>query len=235
MSESFEQVLSLMSELSFSDKLRLNAELATSLKKEGKTGSVTKGVKKEKTGRTAAPGTLAWVAFVKHCKDTMPERFTDTTKEPERLTICKAIRAEDPESYKTFTEDFKAEHASSKEEVSEPEPEPVPVKTKAEKMAAAKTALAAAAAKKTAAPAAPAAKKPAAPAAPKKPVKKAPAPKKVEEEVMPKLTIDGETYYHDTQTNSLWQIINGDEFGPMIGVYHPENEEGDQIEFADDV
>lgn len=235
MSESFDQIVSLMSELSFSDKLRLNAELATSLKKEGKTGPVGKGVKKEKKEggekRVCATGTLAWFAFVKHCKETMSDRFEDIGLEKDRLVICKAIRAEDDAAYKTFVENFKAEHASSE---SEPEPVPEPVQTKEQKMAALKAAMA----KKPVVPAAAApaktTKKPAAaPAAPKKAVKKAAPKKEKEEEGMPKITVEGETYYYDSETTSLWKIINGDEFGPMIGYYKPDNDEGEQIEFAD--
>jgi hypothetical protein len=117
---SYETILEAFSSLSFSDKLRLNEELATAMRKEGKSGAVGKAIKKEKKVkdpsapakiRKTAVGTMAWIAFVKHCKTTMAERFEDCTKEPERLQVAKAIRAEDEAAYKEFTEKFKEEHA----------------------------------------------------------------------------------------------------------------------------
>lgn len=64
-----------------------------------------------KEKRKAAPGTLAWAAFVKHCKTTMPEAFSAATKESEKLQIAKGIRAQDMSSYEAFTSQWKAANA----------------------------------------------------------------------------------------------------------------------------
>lgn len=117
---SLESILSALAALSFADKLRLNEELATALRKEGKSGAVGKALKKEKKAkdpdaapRKTAVGTMAWIAFVKHCKTTLPERFEECSKEPERLQVAKAIRAEDEDAYKEFCDKFKEEAASA--------------------------------------------------------------------------------------------------------------------------
>jgi hypothetical protein len=138
---SYESILEALAALSFSDKLRLNEELATSLRKEGKSGAVGKAIKKEKKvkdpsakPRKTAVGTMAWIAFVKHCKSSFPERFTDCAKEPERLTVAKAIREEDQDAYQEFIQKFKDEHASaasSDEDGSDSEAEVSPAPTPA--------------------------------------------------------------------------------------------------------
>jgi hypothetical protein len=254
----FDQTLATITDFSFSDKLRLNSELATLLKKEGKTGAVGKAAKKsakasdgDKPKRKAAPGTLAWMAFVKHCKTTMAERFEGCTKEPERLTICKAIRSEDSATYDAFIKEFKENHSSSapaddadavEDDADAAEPEPVvPAPTpasKAEKLAAAKAAAAA----KKAAPASEA-KKPVKKAEPaseakapaaeakkaKKPVKsaKTAAAKAAAEtqDAMPQIEIDGENYFHDRSNNGLWKVEEDNTFGAWVGYYQPNNEE----------
>ena len=246
---SFDQALSLVTEFSFSDKLRFNSELASLLKKEGKTGAVGKAVKKAKSKdsegkpkRKAAPGTLAWMAFVKHCKATMAERFTETTKETERLSICKAIRAEDSASYETFINDFKANYSPAEEEVAEA-PAAAAAKAPAaaaKAPAAAKTASASAtsvasatpkkvAPKKTAetptTPPKTEAKAPSAPSAPKKAPKKVAKVEAKTEPVMPQMEIDGENYFHDRSNNGLWKVEEGDSFGAWVGYYQPENAE----------
>jgi len=116
--------------LSFADKLRVNADLAALLRKEGK-GSKSKASKDKepkekkerkkkdsdsdepKAKRVVSAGTAAWQAFVKDCKKTMPERFTETTKEPERLKVCSAIKSEDMAAYDAFIADFKEKHAAA--------------------------------------------------------------------------------------------------------------------------
>ena len=192
---SYEQALGLITDMPFSEKLRLNSDIAALLKKEGKSGAVGKAAKKERKAkdpdapkREAAAGTLAWIAFVKHCKETMAERFTEVSKESEKLTICKAIRAEDGAAYDAFVKNFKEEYkptvaSASADAESEAEPEseaaeseseaaPAPKDmTPAEKMAKAKAIMAATAAAKTKA--APAPKAAAAEPKPKKEVKKA--------------------------------------------------------------
>lgn len=63
-----------------------------------------------KPKRKAAPATLAWQQFVKHCKIKWPARFLDAEVNPMRLAesmgVVKAIRAEMPDYYATFVADF---------------------------------------------------------------------------------------------------------------------------------
>jgi hypothetical protein len=241
-STSYEQALTLVGEMPFADKLRFNAELATLLRKEGKSGAVGKAAKKEKKAkdpdapkRAAAPGTLAWIAFVKHCKDTMSERFSDCTLEKERLAVAKAIKAEDKDAYDAFVAKYKEEHsAAPSEDEGETETAATPALKPAAPPAAPLTAaqklekLKAAAAEKKAAPA----EKPKAAEKPKKEVKKAAAkPKKeekkaapAEEPPMPKKTIEGTDYWFDPDTNGLYSIVDGG-FGAWVGYFQPDNEE----------
>ena len=65
---------------------------------------------KEKVKRPAAVGQKAWFAFMRHCRDTMADRFTAGLKAPEIAVICKAIRADDEAAYTAFVEKFKAEN-----------------------------------------------------------------------------------------------------------------------------
>ena len=218
--------------------------------KVSKASEKVEGEKKPK--RKAALGTLAWTAYVKHCKTTMPDSFEGLTKESEKLVIVKGIRAEDPEGYASFTEAWKAEHAetasvsdassaadaasvSDAETASvaeEPVPEPVAVKkvAKAAPKAAPKPAEKPAAAPKAAA-AKPAAAKPAAAAAAKPAPKAVKTVKKVvKEEVpsMPQREIDGTNYWHDPESNGLWEVTGetvADGTGSWIGYFQPGNEE----------
>lgn len=113
----YSSIITAIEALPFADLLRLNADLATLLKKEGKTGAVGKAAKKEKKEkdpdapkRPLAAGTAAWMAFVKHCKSETPDRFEGISKESEKLAICKAIREEDKGAYEAFCKSFIAEH-----------------------------------------------------------------------------------------------------------------------------
>jgi hypothetical protein len=111
MSSTIDQITALISELSFSEKLTINEQLASSIRKEGKgvKGKKVKGdAKADKPKRKAALGTLAWTAYVKHIKTTQPDAFEGITKESEKLVIVKGIRADDPDGYKTFTDEWKA-------------------------------------------------------------------------------------------------------------------------------
>ena len=101
-----DQITALIGELSFSEKLSINEQLASAIRKEGKVKS--KGDKADKPKRKAALGTLAWTAYVKHIKTTQPDAFEGITKESEKLVIVKGIRADDPDGYKTFTDEWKA-------------------------------------------------------------------------------------------------------------------------------
>ncbi len=197
----------------------------------------------DKPKRKAALGTLAWTAYVKHCKTTMPDSFEGLTKESDKLVIVKGIRAEDPEGYKAFTEAWKTEHGetssvddsasvaetASVAEAEEPVPAPAkkPAKT-APKTAAPTPAPKVAAAPKVATPKVAAPKAAEKPAAAKKPVKK--EVKKVVAEVppMPQKEIDGVSYWHDPETNALWVVTGptvADGTGAFSGYFQPGNEE----------
>ena len=250
---SYDQALSLIGEMPFADKLRFNTDLANLLRKEGKSGVVGKAAKKEKktkdtsNKRTAGSGTLAWIAFVKHCKDTMPQRFTECKKEPERLAVVGAIKAEDKGGYDAFVVKFKDAHptvlqvensASPSEDESDDVPPPTPAPTTVptlsakEKLEKLKAVSASAALKKTEEkPKAekPKAEKPKAEPKAKKEVKKAApkakaAEKPVEETPMPKKLIDGTDYWFDPETNGLYSIDNGG-FGAWVGYFQPDNKE----------
>ena len=251
---------------------------------------------KDKVKRVAAVGQKAWFAFMRHCRDTMADRFTAGLKAPEIAVICKEIRADDEAAYTAFVEKFKAENPAPTSEAPAPVPaEPVakpvaaPSASKAksaekEQKAAAKSAekeqksaekeaaklaksaekeqkaaekeaakLAKAAekeadklqkalekqqkladkeAEKVAAKAAKQAAKP----AKAKPAKTAkatapisaeatPAPAEPEEDVMPKITIGGVTYFHDESSNGLYGIdaaTNG--LSHWVGFFQPDNE-----------
>ena len=203
MPSAYDQMIEMAAGLSFAEKLRFNADFASLLKKDAKAGSVGKAVKKEKKEkdaesdkpkRGAGVGQLAWFAFVKHCKATMADRFTECSKEPERLTVVKAIKAEDGAAYETFVAQFKAESASasaaaSEDEGSAPAAAPAaPVLSKVEAlkagMAAKKAAAAEAKAKEVKEPKAKEAKEPKAKKEPKEPkAKKEPKEPKAKKSV----------------------------------------------------
>jgi colicin import membrane protein len=65
-----------------------------------------------KKTRVAAVGQKAWFAFMRHCRDTMADRFTEGMKAPEMAVVCKAIREEDEAAYTAFVEKFKAENSA---------------------------------------------------------------------------------------------------------------------------
>jgi len=187
MSTPVEQIVALMAEMTFAEKLALNERLAISLRKEG--GAAAPGKKRgrkpkdsaeesaeDKPKKKAAPGVMAWTAFVKKMKDEQPELFEGLTKESDKLGVIKEWRKEDAaheEAYKTFSAEFVAQHAaaaateaSEVEEEAEEAPAPAPPSA-AEKLKQLKAKQAAAAAAKTATAAA---KKPAAAAPPTAPM-----------------------------------------------------------------
>ena len=261
---SISELISQVADLSISDKLSLIDSVVASIRKEGgmpakktkaKGEKAEKVEKADKPKRKAALGTLAWTAYVKHCKTTMPDSFEGLSKESEKLVVVKGIRAEDPEGYTTFTEAWKAEHAETasvsdassvaetesvaeepkvvkkaapKPKAAEPkaaEPKAEPKVAKAVKVAPAK----AAAEPKAAEPKAAEPKAAEPKAAPKavKPVKKA-AAKAEEVPPMPQKEIDGVSYWHDPESNGLWEVTGptvADGTGSWIGYFEPGNEE----------
>jgi hypothetical protein len=283
--------LALISGLPREDLQNLTKEIATLIQ----------AAPKDKVKRVAAVGQKAWFAFMRHCRDTMADRFTAGLKAPEIAVICKEIRADDEAAYTAFVEKFKAENPAPTSEAPAPVPaEPVakpvaaPSASKAksaekeqnalaksaekEQKAAAKSAekeqkaaekaaekeqkaaekeaaKAAKAAEKAAdklqralekqqkladkeaeKAAAKAAKQAAKPSKAKPAAKKAtatapmsaeatPAPAEPEEDVMPKITIGGVTYFHDESSNGLYGIdaaTNG--LSHWVGFFQPDNE-----------
>ena len=77
-----------------------------------------------KVKRVAALGQKAWFAFMRHCRDTMADRFTACKSAPDYAVVCKAIRQEDEAVYTAFVEKFKAENSAvpSEAEVSSAPP-----------------------------------------------------------------------------------------------------------------
>jgi hypothetical protein len=62
---------------------------------------------KEKEKRKVAPGTMAWHAFVTHCKATMPE-LAALSKSSEKLQAIKARKQNDKTGYDSFVAEWKA-------------------------------------------------------------------------------------------------------------------------------
>ena len=244
---STDQIVTLFESLSFAEKLSLNERLATVMRKEGGGAAGKKRGPKaskdaDKPKRKAALGTLAWMAYVRHIKDTQPEMLEGHTKESEKLAIIKGIRAEDADGYNAFVAAWKEEHKDDASEaeaddaesvVSEVKPAPAPkAQTASEKIAAMRAAKMVGGGSTPAlapAPKATPAKKAEAktPAAPKKEVKKAAAAAKKEEPKMPVITIDGTDYWHDPESNGLWEKTGDveDGNGPWIGYWQPEDDE----------
>jgi hypothetical protein len=243
-----DQMIEIFEAMSFSDKVSANERIAAIIRKEGggktsKTSKKAKGSKtsdepkeKEKTKRKCAPGTLAWQAYVKHVKATQPDAFEGIKKESEKLTVIKGIRAADEESYDAWVAawivDYKAAEGTSSassdaeeadadadaEPVPVPAPVPAPKKTAAERVAELKA--------KKAASEAPASK-PAAPVKEKKEKKPVKAVKKTEEPQMAQREIDGVMYWHEPETNALWEVT-GENFADgavWTGYFQPGNEE----------
>jgi hypothetical protein len=226
---SISELSSQVADLSLSDKLSLIETVVASIRKEGgmpvkktKGSKAEKAEKADKPKRKAALGTRAWTAYVKHMKTSRPEAFEGLTKESDKLVIVKGIRAEDPDGYTAFTEAWKAENAetSSVEEASvaetasvaeaeeppaqKPAPKPEKLAPKAEKEAEKPKATAKKPAKKEA----------------KKVVKETPP--------MPQKEIDGVSYWHDPETNGLWEVTGptvADGMGEWIGYFQPDDEE----------
>ena len=66
-------------------------------------------VPKEK--RKVSAGTMAWFAFIKHCKDTMPQIAT-ITKPSEKMQAIKLVKEGDVAAYNAFVTEWKASQAS---------------------------------------------------------------------------------------------------------------------------
>ena len=77
--------------------------------KEPKEPKEPKELKKAKAPST---GTMAWMAFVKHCQDVQPTRFSVKDR-GHVLSVAKEIRQEDEAAYKAFVEDWKGDDNKS--------------------------------------------------------------------------------------------------------------------------
>jgi hypothetical protein len=233
----------MIASLNLNDKVALNQILAASIAEEMGVSSASAGVgspikagpgrpKKEKDPnapkRKAAPGVLAWNAFVKHCKAVEPQLFEGVKLEKDRLAICGGIKLRDTAAYESFVADFiKALPPSGASSVTESDAEeavtaPPPKakgakkeKTPEEKAAASQKRKEAAAKKKAASGSAP---QPAAVAIP--------ATVAVSEESdMQKKTIKGKNYLMDPSSKNLY-ITDGkfESVGDFVGKFCPGND-----------
>jgi hypothetical protein len=126
---SITEIMSLVSQLSQNDMLKLNVALSQAMTAEIKANSKTSSRK----GKPASLGNRAWTAFVEHLKQTMPERFGPPALPKERLVIAGAIRLENPKAYAAFCEKFKDEAAPAAAPAAEAAAEAAPeVKAEAE-------------------------------------------------------------------------------------------------------
>ena len=64
---------------------------------------------KEKEKRKVAAGTMAWHAFVTHCKTVMPELASISTS-AEKMKAIKAKKESDKAGYESFVNEWKAAH-----------------------------------------------------------------------------------------------------------------------------
>jgi hypothetical protein len=114
---SVDEIATAIERLSLSEKLDLMERLSSSIRRGGgsrSTAKISKGSNKSNTPkRKAALGTLAWTAYTKHVKETMPEAFEGIAKESEKLVIAKGIRSKDPEGYDRFVQNWKDSHGNS--------------------------------------------------------------------------------------------------------------------------
>jgi len=106
---SVSKIMALVEKLSASEKLQLNEQLAASMVGQ----SPVPAKPSSRKGKPAAPGTMAWSAFIAHAKETMPERFAPPALPKDRMVIAKKIREEDPAAYEAFCKKFMAEKAAA--------------------------------------------------------------------------------------------------------------------------
>ncbi len=253
---SVEFILSEVAKLSFMDKLQVMTDLSALIKKEGKTGLIGKATKKEKKAkdpdapkRESSPKTKAWRAFVAHLKTTNPDIFEGCSKEPEKLKIAGEYKTEHKDEYETFVSEFmdslpegektasdekKAVKKEKKEKAEKKDPLPSSPKTDSKAEALAKV-KALAAAKKASASKAEEKKEENKEKKPvkkvvKKEEKKVEPPKEDEDDSMAKIEIDGEEYWIDNGSSSLFKVEDDGSFGPMVGTYNPATGEIEESE-----
>jgi hypothetical protein len=209
--------------------------------------------------RVSSPATKAWRAFVAHLKTTQPDLFEGCSKEPEKLKIAGEYKDEHKDEYEAFQKKFidslpeeEKVTSSSAAKAAEPKKEKKEKKdtkekkesdSKAEALAKVK-ALASAKKAASSAKAEPKAeekkeKKPVkkvqgsqgeAVAARRAAEKKVEPPKEDEDDSMAKIEIDGEEYWIDNGSNSLFKIEDDGSFGPLVGTYNPATGEIEESE-----
>jgi hypothetical protein len=251
-----DQMIEIFEAMTFSEKVSANERIAAIIREEGggKTSKTSKKKsskksdepkEKEKTKRKCAPGTLAWQAFVKHIKTTRPDAFEGIKLEKEKLAIASTIRHSDEATYNAWVAawivEYNAAEASSVSSASEAEAEAAPVaslvpvaslapvasekkKTAAEKVKELKEKAKKAASEASEVPAAPVKEKKEKEKKEKKSVKSV---KKTEEPQMAQREIDGVMYWHEPETNALWEVT-GENFADgavWTGYFQPGNEE----------
>jgi len=229
-------ITAMIDSLSLNEKVLLNQQLAaaiaaevTGLKSAPIAAAPAAGSKKASKAKkekdpnapkkAAAPGVLAWNAFVKHCKTTQPTLFEGIKKEAERLAICGGIKEKDVAAYEAWVKNWLATvPASSAASVASPPPSPViapivapvadvpvvPATVPAKKPSKAKAAAEAKAAE-------------AARLAAEAAAKLAEATDD-EDEGMVKKTINGKNYLMDPESQDLFSTCNKfEEVGDFIG------------------
>ena len=219
---SVDEIAAAIEGLSFSEKLDLMERLSSSIRRAGgnrSTAKISKGSNKSnKPKRTAALGTLAWTAYTKHAKETMPKAFEGISKESEKLSIVKGLRAKDPEGYERFVQNWKASHENSgaagggempSTEAREWGQIQRDARLKAYSKLSSPSANLVAAEKKAV-----------------KTVKKLSSVSKSEVPKMPQIVIDGTKYWHNADSNGLWEVTGENVptgTGSWVGYLQPGN------------
>ena len=253
---STDQIVTLFESLSFAEKLSLNERLATAMRKEGGGEAKPKRkaalgtlawmayVKHIKTTQPDALDGLTKEAeklgIIKGIRAEDPEgynAFVAAWKEEHKDDASASEAASEAEAEAEDEAEDESAAAPAAAPAAAAAPKALSPSEKIAAMRAAKAATPAAAkggAGSAAAAAAPkatptkAAKAEAkAPGAPKKEVKKAAAAAKKEELKMPVVTIDGADYWHDPESNGLWEKTGDveDGSGPWIGYWQPDDAE----------
>jgi hypothetical protein len=87
--------------------------------------------KEAKVPKKASGGTMAWMSFVKHCKETQPSRFADSKDRGHVLSVAKEIRHEDEDAYKSFVAGWHTDEETEAEDAAPLPSQPKPKKVKA--------------------------------------------------------------------------------------------------------
>jgi len=102
---SVDEIAAAIEGLSFSEKLYLMERLTSSLRRGGNTS---KNSKYYTPRKPTSLETSAWTAYVNHVKKIKKKSPTSLN-----MLVAKQMRAEDPEGYKRFVDNWKASHGNS--------------------------------------------------------------------------------------------------------------------------